>query len=418
MKHRIATTSAVVLIAAALAGCGGEGQSSDTTEIVWWKLAENSETANEVIADLVEKFEAENPDIRVSVEQRSGDPHQDALRTVAGTDGAPDIFFMWTGLGQVGDIVDAGASLDLTSYYKELGWDEGMFSDSTLDTITQYGGHHGVPWQARAQGLFYNNMLFKQAGIDSPPETFDELIEDSKALLDAGITPFAFGGTVNWHVMRLLDNIMEATCGPETFDALRQLEANWSAEACVTESFDLLTEFAGNYLNKGFISISNTEAFGELFAGNAAMGIEGDPFNQLLRDNGQNEDDWRVVSFPGVDRLYGFTTANYISATSEHPDEAMRFLEFLASEDPQRRITEVLGSRSVNLDALPEGDRSDLDKSWDTIIDEATGIFINSDQALPLNITTELWRVQNAVITGELQPSQAGAEMQRFIDGL
>ena len=41
---------------------------------------------------------------------------------------------------------------------------------------------------------------------------------------------------------------------------------------------------------------------------------------------------------------------------------------------------------------------------------------MNSDQAFPLDVTNEFWRIQNLVATDQLDPASAGAEFQKFID--
>ena len=43
-------------------------------------------------------------------------------------------------------------------------------------------------------------------------------------------------------------------------------------------------------------------------------------------------------------------------------------------------------------------------------------MYNNYDQALNLDETTEYWRIQNAVLIGDMQPSEAGPAMQKFID--
>ena len=41
---------------------------------------------------------------------------------------------------------------------------------------------------------------------------------------------------------------------------------------------------------------------------------------------------------------------------------------------------------------------------------------MNSDQALTLEETTEYWRIQNAVVIGQMAPAEAGKAMQSFFD--
>ena len=44
-----------------------------------------------------------------------------------------------------------------------------------------------------------------------------------------------------------------------------------------------------------------------------------------------------------------------------------------------------------------------------------TATFVNGDQAFPLNVTTEYWRVINEVATDNLDPKAAAGELQKFI---
>lgn len=407
-------TGAVLL--AGLAGCSSSGGSDGTTEITWWKLTETADSANAAITQIVADFEEANPDISVNVEERSVDGHKDALRTAIGTAGAPDIFFSWAGYGLGGEFVDAGASLELEKYYDEYGWKD-RFSEANLTPITQYGGYNGVPYTQRGEALFYRKDSFAEAGIDTVPTTYDELVAANDKLVAAGITPIEFGGTVNWHLMRLLDNILETECGAETFDALVAKDASWADEDCVTDTFVEFQKWTDEYVNKGFVSINNDESSSLLYSGDAAMALEGDWFNQVLRDNDQDEDNYGIIKFPtGTDRLYGFVEANYISSNSKNADASATFLDYLTSEEAQPTFIKAFGSQSVNVNVPAPADQSELDASWTPIFTESKGLFMNNDQNLSLSETTEYWRIQNLVATNELDPEKAGAEFQKFID--
>ncbi|WP_108249427.1 ABC transporter substrate-binding protein [Planctomonas deserti] len=412
---RPAAFVAGAVMIAGLTGCSGGGSDSGKTEVTWFKLTETASTANDTINGVIENFEEANPDIDIVVEERSTDAHKDALRTTLGTNGAPDIFFSWAGPGLGGEFIEAGASLNLEEYYDEYGWAE-RFSETTMATVTQYGGYDGVPYTQRGEALFYNKDLFAQAGVDAVPTTYDELVAAAEKLKAAGITPIQFGGTVNWHVMRLLDSILEAKCGADGYQALVTKEASWAEEPCVTETFTEFGKWTSDYLNPGFISINNDESSALFFSGEAAMALEGDWFNQSVRDNGMDESTVGIFPFPtGTNRLYGFNENNYITSNSDHADEAAKFLDYLTSEEAQQELIAAFGSQSVNINVKPEGG-SELDAAWGPIFENAEGVYMNNDQNLSLAETTEYWRVQNLVATGELDPANAGAEFQKFID--
>jgi raffinose/stachyose/melibiose transport system substrate-binding protein len=332
-----------------LAGCGGSAGQGDTVELKWWLLTQQ-DTAQAAVEDLIDTFEAANPDITISLETRSTDAHKDALRTSAGTDAGPDVFFMWAGPGLGGEFVQAGVSRDVTDFYEQYHWAD-RFSPTTLEPYTQYGGHHGVPWTQRVQVVYYNKRLFQQAGIPAEPKTYEELVDAADRLKAAGITPIEFGGSVNWHVMRLLDNLVETECGQEKADQLTALEASWAGEPCVDTAFTELKRWSDNYLNQGFIGIDNDESSVLFHTGKAAMALEGDWFTTQITDGGGNLDEVGIFPFPsGTNRLYGFSEGMYIGAKSAHPAEAARFIDFLTSADVQREIDGIFSSTSVNKD--------------------------------------------------------------------
>jgi raffinose/stachyose/melibiose transport system substrate-binding protein len=409
----VALIAGAVMIAG-LTGCAG-GSGSGKTEVTWFKLTETAETANDTINGIIADYEEANPDIDIVVEERSTDAHKDALRTTLGTSGAPDIFFSWAGPGLGGEFIEAGASLNLEKYYEEYGWAD-RFSETAMETVTQYGGYDGVPYTQRGEALFYNKDLFAEAGVAAAPTTYEELVAAAEKLKAAGITPIQFGGTVNWHLMRLLDSILETKCGADGYQALVTKKASWADEACVTETFTEFDTWTSNYLNDGFISINNDESSALFYSGNAAMALEGDWFNQSIRDNGMDEASVGIFPIPtGTGRMYGFNENNYISSNAKNPDEAAKFLDYLTSDEAQEKFIAAFGSRSVNVDVKTEAG-SELDQAWGPIFENATGVFMNNDQNLSLAETTEYWRIQNLVATGELEPAKAGAEFQKFID--
>lgn len=416
-KRILAALLAAMTVAAGCGGGddGGGSGGSDETVLKWWVVTQ-AESANEAFENIIVDFEADNPDIKVDLELRAIDEHKDALRRSAGSSAGPDIYYMWAGPGLGGEFVESGVSLDISEYYEEYGWEE-RFPEGILTSYTQYGGYHGVPWTQRGEVIYYNKALFEDAGISSTPTTYDELEAAAQQLKDAGITPITFGGKDNWHVMRMLDVLIETSCGAEEGDALNTLEASWADNPCVDQAFTDLADWASTYFNEGFIGIAQTEAASLFLSGKAAMELEGDWFTQVAVDGGMNIEDVGVFEFPtGTDRLYGFTEGQYISASSEHPDEAAKFLDYLTSTEVQTEIAGVFAATSVNQEVTPSADANEVEKQMAQFITEAPGFYLNNDQNFPLEVTTEYWRIQNLVASGEMDPAVAGDEFQKFID--
>lgn len=389
--------------------------SGQPVEISWWQLTGNDlqvKAWNEIIAS----FEAANPGVKVKMENRAVDAHKEALRVAMGTEAFPDIYFMWAGLGLGGEFVNAGASAPLDDVYTSMGWEE-RFVPPALAAAKQYGPYHGVPEVTHGQGLYYRKDAFEKAGITAPPTTYDELIAVNDKLIAAGYSPIQFGGTVNWHLMRLLDNILETKCGAETHDQLKQLKASWATTPCATEAFTELKRWSDDFIIPDFIGLDNNESTQLMYAGKAAMALEGDWMVGVFKADGQKTADYGLFVFPtGTGRLYAFNQMDYVGANSQHKPEAEKFLDYLSSPEVQAKYLGTFGSTSVTQGLTPPADQEPLDAQWVEILSSAKGVFENADQAFPLDVTTEYWRIMNLVATGGLDPTQAGAEFQKFLD--
>jgi raffinose/stachyose/melibiose transport system substrate-binding protein len=415
-KMGLGALGTIALIAGSVGTVGAASPSASLApaNVRFWDLSATDSQTN-ALNEIIAGFEAANPGVTVTLEQRATDAHKDALRTALGTDAFPDIYRYWAGLGLGGELVKAGASADLTSYYDQYGWDD-RFTAPSLASITQYGGHHGVPYVSPAEALFYNKADFEKAGITTPPTTYDDLVAAADKLKAAGVTPIEFGGTVNWHVMRLLDSIIETKCGADMHDQLNALTASWATTPCVADAFTAFHDWTAKYLQDGFMGVNNDEASQLFYSGDASMALEGSWFNTFATDNGLNPDDFGIYAFPtGTGRLYGFTEANYIGANSKVKDQAAAFLDYFTSPEIQTKYLGVFSPLSVTK-GVTASDPTSLDTAWGPIIDGASGIYMNSDQAFPLDVTNEFWRIQNLVATDGIDPAQAGAEFQKFID--
>lgn len=420
VRRRIgaAVVAASAALALVLTGCSAGGNASDggKTTLNYWITTQQGPAAS-ALKSMVADFEKANPDITVNVTQKSTDALKTALRQAAGTPAMPDVYFQWSGLGLGGTYVKQGVDLDLTKYYKQYGWND-RFTSSALQSVTQYGGYHGVPYTANVEAVVYNKALFAKAGITSTPTTYDELVAAAQKLSDAGITPIEFGGNVNWYVMRLLDNLLETNCGAVTNDQLTALKADWGKEACVTKSFSDLKTWATKYFNTGWVSMSDAQGQQVFYQKKAAMALEGDWFAGFLDEaKFSPTSDLGVFAFPtGTDRIYGLQQANYISKTSKNPDAAAKFLDFWMSKDEQTKYAGSWSQVPV-VKGVPVKDNGvGLSEPFNQLASSAKGQFQNNDQTLPLDVTTEYWRIMNGVATGSIKPADAGAQMQTFIE--
>ena len=402
-------------ICLAAAGALGVAQGAAAQQIDVWTLNFSSDANNDAIESIAEEFEAANPGVDVVFTQRGVDEHKTALRVAAGSDSGPDIFFSWAGLGLGGEYVNAGMSLPLDKYYEEYHWADTLVPSAAAFADIYPGGKHGVPYTFKGEAVYYNKKLFEEAGITAEPTTYDELLAAAEALKANGVPAFTFGGSVNWHVMRLMDEIIETKCGAEVHDQLIAATASWTETPCAVESFTELQKWADNYILKPFMGIDQQQSFNLFIANRAAMMLEGNWLVQQLAE-ARDLEDFGLFPFPtGTDRLYGFAEYHYINSKSDNPDLAAKFLDFFNSTDIQQRYLGTFATNSVNSKVV-YADQRPLDAEWNEIFAKYQAMFVNGDQGFPANIVPEYFRVINQVATDEMTPEDAVKALQTFID--
>ncbi len=146
----------------------------DTVTLQFWsRLGDNQQ-----VSDMVAEWNQAHPEIQVEYQGiPSSDYRTKLLASVAGGT-APDIVGMdvaimpqYSGLGAL-LALDDRIPEDMRSDFASGLWFSNTFNDQTF----------GVPWWSDPSALFYNETLFEQAGIQQPPETWDDLKADAAAI--------------------------------------------------------------------------------------------------------------------------------------------------------------------------------------------------------------------------------------------
>jgi len=177
-KLGIAALGAVAALT--LAGCasGGTGASEDGAEIRVWLVG--TDTPDEAREYLVDTFEEENPGSTLVIEEQSWDGLVDRLTTSLSGSDSPDV--VEVGNTQASAFTSAGAFLDLTDEYENLGGDDllpGFVEAGTYD-----GKFYAAPLYSGSRLVFYKKDALAAAGL-SVPTTLDQYISNAQALAAA-----------------------------------------------------------------------------------------------------------------------------------------------------------------------------------------------------------------------------------------
>lgn len=178
VRRRAAVAAAAVPLLV-LAGCSSAGDDDGSTEITF--LTTNDAPNPEVADALVEAFEAENPDVSVTVEIRPGGTEGDNLiKTRLSTGEMADVFFY-----NSGSLLQA---LNPDSSLVDLSDQEwvGSLTEEFVPVVSTENGTYGAPLGASfAGGIVYNKPLYEELGL-TVPTTWDEFMANNEKIAAEG----------------------------------------------------------------------------------------------------------------------------------------------------------------------------------------------------------------------------------------
>lgn len=162
-----------------LCGCGSDDAS--TTTLRFWVMGREGE----VVQELVHDFEAQNPDIRVSVQQIPWSAAHEKMLTAYVGRATPDLaqlgntwvpeFATLGALAPLQSRVAASLTVDPADHFGGI-WDTNLMDENLF----------GIPWYVDTRVLFYRRDLLSAAGYDTMPATWEAWAEAMQAVTTAG----------------------------------------------------------------------------------------------------------------------------------------------------------------------------------------------------------------------------------------
>src|SRR4030042_945231 len=171
------TSIAIAVLALVLVAVAA---SAEDIKITYWQYFYESKV--NLMTELIQKFEAQNPGIKV---EQVTFPYESYLAKVAAAVPAGEgpevinLFYGWLPLwvksGYIQPLSPADFSAD---YFKN------KFYPLVAESVNFGGKNYSAPTAVRALALFFNKKLFRDAGLDPniPPKTLDGLVTYAKKL--------------------------------------------------------------------------------------------------------------------------------------------------------------------------------------------------------------------------------------------
>lgn len=253
--------------------------------------------------------------------------------------------------------------------------EEDFYEGALMDVLWQ-DNFYGIPWRGDIRSFIYRADFAEEVGMDGPPETWDEIIEDALALTvrdengNVERWGFAYGSAQNV-VSWLLPYYWQAGGEMMTEDGKTATIDNEAMRVALTFMRDLMWEHEvvnPDSLEAGYDALP-------LFV-NGQLAMVGSAEQQwgtiLDRDYPQIDGQWNMALSPeGPANNDSFSGAGYIGVLhgSENVEECVTWMEFLARDENMQRLSEASG----NVSTKPAVMESDFwsDRPWKTVVGDA-----------------------------------------------
>lgn len=232
----------------------------------------------------------------------------------------------------------AGLVLDVTDRVEALELDD--IYQGALDATRYEGRYYGMPWLNDVKYMFVNTELLKQAGIEELPATWDELIEDAKAVKEQGICEYPIVGCYAQAECLICDyTCIAGSFGGAFVDENNQPTLN-SEENVAALDF-MASTLQDGLCNPKSLEMIEDDVLSTFAAGNAVFAINWTYQYASMNDESQSSVAGQgvIMPIPGTDKAESATVNGgmplMITAGCGHPDEAWEYMQFLASKEMQ-----------------------------------------------------------------------------------
>jgi raffinose/stachyose/melibiose transport system substrate-binding protein len=432
---KVKRSAALVLAAVAMmvvAACGGDDNSSSggsssgsstkaasskPVTINWWHIA-NNDPLKTIWKNAAAQYTATHPNVKIKITVLENEAFKAKLTTNMQAGKPPDVFQSWGG-GTLKEQADAGLVKDLTEPTKS--W-IGNLNQAGVGLYKIDGKQYGVPYNLGLVGVWYNKKLFKKAGIDGPPSTWDEFLGDIQKLKSAGITPIAVGEKDKWPGMFWWANLSLRIAGKDAM-AKAATDGNTFTQPGFVEAGKQLKRLIDlKPFQPGYLAAPWDGAGGEASTvgnGRAAMDLMGQwapsTFAANTRDKKGLGKQAGWFPFPTVDGGAGqpaeqFGGGDGFAIGRDAPPEAVDFVKFLVSPT----VADKGGASGAILPVAKGTENSVKDPNMKSVLDtrgKASFVQLYLDQAYPPAVGQAVNDAVQQLFAGKASPEEVSKKI-------
>ena len=401
------------------AGCSQRPQDPDKI-LLWHWMTDRDETFKK----LAEEYKKETG-IEVTVELFApSDAYSQKIIAAAQANVLPDIYGILDKKSIFADFIKAGLVADLTSDFAAEGgaWQKALFEKALAVTRFEAGniygikpGIYGVPIDVTNMQMLYNKKLLAKAGIQNPPQTYDEFVKAAAALKRVGIVPFVSGWGELWLADCFASNYAFNIMGEEKVMATFRGQVPYTDPDWI-KVLDIFRDLRdkGVFID-GIVTKGNKYAEQDFALERAAFTFNGSWCVNVYKD--MNPDlDYGVMPPPPIGnahvlKIWGGAGSSFVvNNASSNKDKAIAFLKWLTAKDSQAVLAKQTNNLPSNREAMSM--IPPILEAFARGMENSTHPTIWARNENPLVVEAFDKGIQ-AIIIGEKTPQQAAAGVQQ-----
>lgn len=411
----------LVIAALLVTGCAKTSNNSSNQVSVWHWMSDREE-AFETLAG---KYE-EATGIKVKFDLYApSESYSQKVKAAAQTNTLPDVFGV---LGETKDLASFIRSGYVANLQGDFGDGENSWKDEFFEKAVSHNeflegneykvtpGFYGVPLDVMTIQFLYNKKLLKKAGLnpESPPRTWVEFMNISRALKKAGIPILVSGFGEIWMLDAFSSNLAMNLMGEEkVFDTYRgkvpYTDSDW------IEVLNVFKQMADeDIIVKGAVTMVNKAAEQTFANERAAFAFNGSWCVNVYKGMNPNLD-YAAILPPRLSedhpmKVWGGAGSSFmVNAKSPRKDLAVGFLKWFTAPEQQAFLADATQN-------LPSNRKSLLQIS-PVLAEFADDIEVTTHPSTyPVHeshMVSEAWaKGIQSILIGEKTPEQVAAEVQ------
>jgi len=346
MKKLVVLLCSLFILVAGTAFAGGEKEAKAAApiEIEVYNL-DTGDNIKQAFSEIIERYEVDNPNIKVKMSYVGWDEGQDKLLVRAGAGDPPNLAQFND--DYIGDHTYRGLLMPLDELFASF--DLSTVFGPAVDISRVKGRLMAFQIAQKPRGFFFVNVdWFKKAGMDLPTEkwgdsswTWDTMVETAKKLQSSPIDP----STKSWGFAHHLNDepkrwMLSATNAPDNLimDNRLMFDAPWCYE---TMQFfaDMINVHKIHPPWATMIDVGKRQLFLDQKLAMTQSGVWELPFF------GKAEFEWDLVPIPKkVRAITEASLVNYgILKGAKHPQESANFAMYMLKPENQRSFGKLTG---------------------------------------------------------------------------